>query len=99
MDDEKPRCASKSKQTGKRCKRAPAIGLDKCAIHCGLSKAERDRIAGWLEGMGERAREAAEGYPSGSPERAELQARAGAYEKAASIARSGEAPQGEGGEP
>lgn len=45
MDADKPKCASTSKQTGKRCKRDPAIGLDKCAIHCGLSKADRDRIA------------------------------------------------------
>lgn len=45
MDAGKPKCAAQSKQTGKRCKRDPAIGLDKCAIHCGLSKAERDRIA------------------------------------------------------
>lgn len=46
MDDAgKPKCTSRSKQAGERCKRDPAIGLDKCAIHCGLSKAERDRIA------------------------------------------------------
>jgi hypothetical protein len=45
MDAEKPKCASRAKQTGKRCKRDPAIGLDKCAIHCGLSKAERDEVA------------------------------------------------------
>ena len=45
MDAGKPKCAAQSKQTGKRCRRDPAIGLDKCAIHCGLSKAERDRIA------------------------------------------------------
>lgn len=45
MDTGKPTCTSKSKQTGKRCKRLPATGLDKCAIHCGLSKAERDEVA------------------------------------------------------
>lgn len=44
MDSER-RCTGRSKQSGKRCKRAPAVGLDKCAIHCGLSKAERDEIA------------------------------------------------------
>lgn len=45
MDDETPKCSGKSKRSQQRCKRSPAIGLDKCAIHCGLSKAERDRIA------------------------------------------------------
>lgn len=45
MDTGKPKCTSTSKQTGKPCERRPAVGLDKCAIHCGLSKAERDRIA------------------------------------------------------
>jgi hypothetical protein len=45
MDDQSPRCAGKSKRSQKRCKRSPAVGLDKCAIHCGLSKAERDRVA------------------------------------------------------
>lgn len=44
MDAGKPKCTGTSKQSGKRCKRDPAIGLDKCAIHCGLSKAERARI-------------------------------------------------------
>jgi hypothetical protein len=45
MDGGKPKCTAKAKQTGKRCKRDPAIGLDKCATHCGLSKAEREAVA------------------------------------------------------
>jgi hypothetical protein len=45
MDADRPKCNGTSKQSGRRCKRDPAIGLDKCAIHCGLSKAERERIA------------------------------------------------------
>jgi hypothetical protein len=45
MDEAARRCTSKSKQSGQRCKRAPAVGLDKCAMHCGLSKAERKRAA------------------------------------------------------
>lgn len=45
MDTGKEKCTAKSKQTGRRCKRDPAIGLDKCATHCGLSKAERDEVA------------------------------------------------------
>lgn len=45
MDEPRPQCTSKSKQSGKRCKRTPAIGLDQCAMHCGLSKAERDQVA------------------------------------------------------
>jgi hypothetical protein len=45
MDAGRPKCNGTSKQSGRRCKRDPAIGLDKCAIHCGLSKAERERIA------------------------------------------------------
>jgi len=45
MDTGKEKCTAKSKQTGKRCKRDPAIGLDKCATHCGLSKAEREAVA------------------------------------------------------
>ena len=45
MDTGKEKCTAKSKRTGKRCQRDPAIGLDKCAIHCGLSKAERGKIA------------------------------------------------------
>lgn len=45
MDAAREKCTSKSKQTGKRCKRNPAIGLDKCATHCGLSKAEREAAA------------------------------------------------------
>jgi hypothetical protein len=56
MDDGKPKCAGMSKQTGRRCKRDPAIGLDKCAIHCGLSKAERDRIAAEYLAMQEARR-------------------------------------------
>jgi hypothetical protein len=56
MDEDKPKCAGMSKQTGKRCKRDPAIGLDKCAIHCGLSKAERDRIAAEYLAMQEARR-------------------------------------------
>lgn len=39
------KCDAKSKQSGGPCKRDPCIGLTKCATHCGLSKAERDRIA------------------------------------------------------
>lgn len=39
--DESRRCTGKSKRSGQRCKRAPCPGLDKCSIHCGLSKAER----------------------------------------------------------
>jgi hypothetical protein len=42
MDGVAEKCAGKSKRSGKRCRRNPAVGLDKCAIHCGLSKAERD---------------------------------------------------------
>lgn len=38
-------CTSTSKQTGKRCGGKACIGLDKCATHCGLSKAERQRRA------------------------------------------------------
>ena len=45
MDAAREKCTSKSKQTGKRCTRNPAIGLDKCATHCGLSKAEREAAA------------------------------------------------------
>jgi hypothetical protein len=39
------KCTSTSKQTGKRCGGNACIGLDKCATHCGLSKAERQRRA------------------------------------------------------
>ena len=61
MDTAKPKCAAKSKRTGQRCKRDPAIGLDKCAVHCGLPKTERDRIA--AEHLAERqARKAVETY-------------------------------------
>jgi hypothetical protein len=35
------RCTGTSKQSGERCKRPPAKGLDKCSIHAGLSKAKR----------------------------------------------------------
>jgi hypothetical protein len=35
------RCTAKSKRTGKRCQLPPCTGLDKCAAHCGLSKAAR----------------------------------------------------------
>lgn len=45
MDTGKPKCAGKSKRTGERCKRDPAVGLDKCAIHCGLSKTDRNEAA------------------------------------------------------
>lgn len=38
-------CTSTSKQTGNRCGGNACIGLDKCATHCGLSKAERQRRA------------------------------------------------------
>ena len=61
MDTGKPKCTAKSKRTGKRCKRDPAIGLDKCAIHCGLSKAERDEIAARFLAE-QKARKAVETY-------------------------------------
>lgn len=61
IDAGKPKCTSKSKQSGKRCKRDPAIGLDKCAIHCGLSKAERDEIAARFLAS-QQARKAVETY-------------------------------------
>jgi hypothetical protein len=61
MDGEKPKCTGKSKQSGERCKRDPAVGLDKCAIHCGLSKAERDRVAAEYVAM-QGARKAVETY-------------------------------------
>ena len=37
------RCTANSKRSGERCELPPCVGLDKCATHCGLSKAERDR--------------------------------------------------------
>jgi hypothetical protein len=61
MDDEKRQCTSNSKQSGKRCKRGPAVGLEKCAIHCGLSKAERARVAAEYV-AGQQARKAVETY-------------------------------------
>lgn len=61
IDVGKPKCTSKSKRTGKRCKRDPAIGLDKCAIHCGLSKAQRDEIAARFLAE-QKARKAVETY-------------------------------------
>jgi hypothetical protein len=61
MDAPKPKCAGKSKRSGKQCKRDPAIGLDKCAIHCGLSKAERDRAAAEHKAR-QQARKAVETY-------------------------------------
>lgn len=48
MDADKPKCAAMSRQSGKPCKREPAVGLDKCSVHCGLSRAERERIAAEL---------------------------------------------------
>jgi hypothetical protein len=39
------KCDARSKQSGGPCRRDPCIGLTKCATHCGLSKAERERIA------------------------------------------------------
>jgi hypothetical protein len=39
------KCNGKSKRTGGPCGAQACIGLDKCAIHCGLSKAERERRA------------------------------------------------------
>jgi hypothetical protein len=44
MDDQL-RCTGKSKQSGTRCKRSRSPGLDKCALHCGLSREERKRVA------------------------------------------------------
>ena len=61
MDTGNPKCTSNSKRSGKRCKRTPAIGLDKCAIHCGLSKAQRDEIAARFL-MEQKARKAVETY-------------------------------------
>jgi len=61
MNDAKPKCTAKAKQSGTRCKRDPAIGLDKCAIHCGLSKAERDRVAAEYV-AGQKARKAVVTY-------------------------------------
>lgn len=61
MDVGKPKCTAKSKQTGKRCKRDPAIGLDKCATHCGLSKAERQEVAARFVAE-QQARKAVETY-------------------------------------
>jgi hypothetical protein len=39
--DQPRRCTATSKRTGEPCGAPPCIGLDKCATHCGLSKAER----------------------------------------------------------
>lgn len=61
MDEPKPKCTAKSKRSQKRCKKDPCIGLDKCATHCGLSKAERDRIAAEYI-AGQQARKAVETY-------------------------------------
>lgn len=63
MDDQPggEKCTAKSKQSGRRCKRAPAIGLDKCASHCGLSKAERERVAAEFVTR-QKARKAVETY-------------------------------------
>lgn len=49
------KCTATSKQSGKPCKRDAAVGLDKCSVHCGLSKAKRDEI-----GEAFRAHQAAE---------------------------------------
>lgn len=45
MDDGKPKCAAISKRSGGRCQKSPCVGLDKCATHCGLSKAKREEAA------------------------------------------------------
>lgn len=47
--DDSLRCTSTSKQSGQRCRRSRSPGLDKCSIHCGLSKAERERAAAGSE--------------------------------------------------
>lgn len=39
------KCNGKSKRTGGPCGANACIGLEKCTTHCGLSKAERTRIA------------------------------------------------------
>jgi len=44
MDDAN-RCTAKSKRSGERCKRGRQAGLDKCYIHAGVSRAERERRA------------------------------------------------------
>jgi hypothetical protein len=38
-------CNASSKQTGKQCGASAAIGLEKCATHCGLSKEKREAVA------------------------------------------------------
>ncbi len=43
--DDSLRCTGTSKQSGQRCRRSRCPGLDKCSLHCGLSKAERERAA------------------------------------------------------
>lgn len=42
---EQSRCIATSKRTGKRCGRPPAIGLDKCSMHAGISKDRRLAVA------------------------------------------------------
>lgn len=39
-----PQCVATSKRSGKRCKRLPSVGLDKCSMHAGVSK-ERRQVA------------------------------------------------------
>lgn len=39
------KCNGKSKRTGGPCGAMACVGLEKCATHCGLSKAERDKAA------------------------------------------------------
>ena len=64
-----------------------------------VAAADRERLAAILDAMAARAGEAAAGYPPSSPAAKSFLAEAGAYVRAALIVRSGEAPQGEGGEP
>lgn len=39
------RCTGTSKQSGQRCKRTRCPGLDKCSLHCGLSREDRQLAA------------------------------------------------------
>ncbi len=47
--DEEHRCTSRSQQSGDRCKRSRCPGLDKCSVHCGLSRAQREAKAAEAE--------------------------------------------------
>lgn len=53
---EQARCIATSKRTGKQCGRTPAIGLDKCSMHAGISKDRRFAVAREAELQRELAR-------------------------------------------